>query len=536
MELSLLVNSLNAQLTPEQIKRLYADSIGRLNHGDWPGAALIAKRLMSQVHDHAGLQFIAGVAAMGMRQLGPAIAHLREAVRLNPQRQDYLAQLARAYAGAGDLRAAHESAAHALQLEAQDALSLDTVGVVLTQANAHALAAKAFEAAVERAPGRANYHYNLATSLMFSGAVERAEREYEACIGLEPRFWKAHLARAQLRRQTMDNNHLSLLRELLGQHEADPAAAVYLNLAISRELEDLGDYTVSFEHLIAGKAVLAARHGYESSRDEELFDAIASTFENLPPHAPGFESAEPIFVVGMPRSGTTLVERILCSHAHVHSAGELNNFPLQTKRVSGSTTRSMLDKDVLARTSGMDWHALGNAYVASTRPGTGHTPRFVDKLPHNFQYVGHILHALPNARIVCLRRDPMDTCIGNFRQLFALESPFYDYSFDILDVGRYFILFDRLMKRWAEMFPGRVLELHYEQLVADQKGVTRELLAHCGLPWDDACLNFHQNKEPSATASAVQVRAPLHAGFQGRWRKYGVSLDPLRELLSQAGL
>lgn len=498
---------------------------------------LVARRLMTQLPGHAGVQFVAGVAALGSRQLGVAVDYLREAVRLNPHRPDYLAQLARAHAGVGNMSAAHEAADCALHLGPKDALSFDTIGVVLTQANAHGLAARAFEEAVERMPERASYHYNLATSLTFLGEIERAEREHEACLRIESGFWKAHLALSQLRRQTVENNHLPRLRRLLQQHaKEDAAAAVHLNLAISRELEDLGNYAESFEHLVAGKSILARHRKYESGRDEKLFDEILAAFDSAPVQATGFESDEPIFVVGMPRSGTTLVERILCSHPHVHSAGELNNFPLQTKRVSGSSTNSMLDHDVLLRTRGLDWRTLGRAYIDSTRPGTGSTPRFVDKLPHNFQYVGHILNALPNARIICLRRDPMDTCIGNFRQLFALESPFYDYSFDILDTGRYFILFDKMMKRWAEIFPGKVLDVHYERLVADQERVTRELLEYCNLSWNDACLRFHENEAPSATASAVQVREPLHARFQGRWRKYGKSLEPLRELLLQAGL
>ncbi len=184
----------------------------------------------------------------------------------------------------------------------------------------------------------------------------------------------------------------------------------------------------------------------------------------------------------------------------------------------------------------MDWARLGELYISSTRPGTSELPHFVDKLPHNFQYIGYILHALPGAKVILMRRNAMDTCLGNFRQLFAMESSFYDYSFDLLDVGRYYIQFDRLMKHWVQVFPGQVLQVDYESLVSDQEGVTRRLLDYCRLPWMTDCMRFHENSAPTATASVVQVREPLHARFMGRWKQYGDALQPLRELLGDAGI
>ena len=160
-------------------------------------------------------------------------------------------------------------------------------------------------------------------------------------------------------------------------------------------------------------------------------------------------------------------------------------------------------------------------------------PRFVDKLPHNFLYLGFIARALPNARIVCLRRERLDTCVANFRQLLATDSPFFDYSFDLLDTGRYVLEFERLMAHWHAVLPGRVLDVRYEDLVDDQAGQTRRLLMHCGLPWDDACLAFERNPEAVATASAVQVREPLNRDSVGRWKRYEPELAGLRALLGE---
>lgn len=519
----------------EQLRALYAQVISALNHGNWPLAARLSAQLLPLAPEHAGVQFAAGVAGLGCNDLRAALAHLRNATRINPQRPDYMAQLARAYAASGDLSSATGAAVQALSLPGADALTCDTLGVVLTRCNEHTLAARAFEQAVERMPQRAGYRYNLATSLMFAGEIERAEQEYVACVALEPTQWRAHLALSQLRQQTHGDNHLQALRELVDQHGAQPEAGLYLNLALAKELEDLGEHMDAFAHLTAAKQRIARVRRYDVRRDAELFAQLAEVFDGGAPGNSGHGSAEPIFIVGMPRSGTTLVDRIVSSHPQVHSAGELMNFPLAVRRLSGGG-RALLDAGVVARAGGLDWAALGEQYIQSTRPGTGKRPRFTDKLPHNFQYIGHILHALPKAKIVLVRRDAMDVCLGNFRQLFAMDSAFYDYSFDLLDVGRYYIQFERLMAHWLRAYPGRIHQLRYEALVEDQERVTRGLLDYCGLPWDEACLRFHENQAPTATASVVQVREPLHARFRERWRHYGEAMEPLRALLEDAGV
>lgn len=522
----------------EQPPQVYARAVDALNRGDWEQAWTLSQALLGQVPGHGGVHFVAGVAALQARRMPQALAHLREAVRLSPDRADYGAQLARALA---DVRLTRESveaadAAASAAGEAADPMTLDTLGVVYTQGNQHAKAAALFRRAASRMPGHANYRFNLATSLTFLGDTEAAEREYEACLAIDPHYWKAHLALAQLRRQAADANHLDRLRGLLGQGVPDAMARMYLNLALAKELEDLAEYPAAFDHLVAGKAAGKERRGPSRERDAAVFDALERAFPGPLQAVDGSDSAEPVFVIGMPRTGTTLVDRILSSHPQVQSAGELQNFGVLLKRASGSRTPHMIDPDTIARSRSLDWRRLGDAYVASTRPGTGQRPRFIDKLPHNFLYAAHIAMALPSAKIVCLRRDPMDTCLGNFRQLFAQTSPYYDYSFDLLDTGHYYLRFDRLMAHWQAVMPGRILELQYEALVGDQEGQTRRLLEFCGLPWDPACLRFEENEAPVATASAVQVRSALHGNAIGRWKRYEAQLAPLRELLASSGV
>lgn len=513
----------------------YARAVDALNRGQWAEARSLCAHLLRQAPDHAGVHFVAGVAALQLQVFPGALNHLKHATVLNPRRADYFAQLARGLATVRMLREAVEAADRALALAPADPLTLDTLGVVFTQANAHGKAADAFRAACALTPDHAGYRFNLATSLMYFGDLEAAEREYEACLALDATVWKAWLALSQLRRQTPERNHVEKLESLLRDHPPRSEAALYLNLALAKETEDMGEYPRAFRHYVLGKSSQRDQRGYSIERDERIFAALAGA---PGPQADdrGSATAEPIFVFGMPRSGTTLVDRILSSHSRVHSAGELQEFGLVLKRMSGSRTEHLLDADTIERAATTDLRALGDAYLANTRPGTGHTPHFIDKLPHNFLYAGFIARALPNAKMICLRRNPLDTCLSNFRQLFALKSPYYDYSFDLLDTGRYYVLYRRLMAHWRQLLPGRILEIDYEAIVERQQESTRNLLEFCGLPWEDACLSFEQNQAPVATASLVQVREPIFRTSLQRWRRYESELADLRALLLDAGI
>lgn len=307
-------------------------------------------------------------------------------------------------------------------------------------------------------------------------------------------------------------------------------------MALAKEHEDLGDYDKAFRHLAQAKSAGRSRVHYSIRQDEHLFEILTRAFPQPQPATAGDPTEEPIFVIGMPRTGTTLVERILSSHPDVHGAGELQNFAVALQRMSGSQTPFLHDVAAMARVHGLDWMQLGASYLDSTRPATGHTLRFIDKLPHNFLYAGFIAHALPRARIICLRRNPVDTCLSNFRQLFDQQSANFGYSLDLLDTGRYYILFDRLMAHWQRAFPGRILELDYETMVGAQEATTRQLLEYCGLPWHDACLHFEENPAPVATLSASQVRVPLYRSAVGRWKNYQPQLAGLLALLSAGGI
>ncbi|MCE3285789.1 MAG: sulfotransferase family protein, partial [Steroidobacteraceae bacterium] len=240
-------------------------------------------------------------------------------------------------------------------------------------------------------------------------------------------------------------------------------------------------------------------------------------------------------VVGMPRTGTTLVERMLSSHSQVASAGESQNFGVLLKRATGTRSPTVLDPETIARANQVDLAAVGREYAERTRPASD-KPRFVDKLPLNFFYLGHVARAVPGARVVVLRRHPLDTVVASYRQLFATTMPYYEYAYDLRDATRYWLAFDALMAHWRSVLPGRILEVEYEALVQQPERTLAAVLQHCGLGWEPACLEFERNPDAVATASAVQVRRPLYASSIGRWRRYEAHLAPVFEILSAGGM
>lgn len=514
----------------------YARAVDALNAREWARARGAAEELLQSAPNHAGVHFVLGVSALELIDFRVAFRHLMRANDLNPQRADYAAQLARVLMECRMQPQALQQADRALALGSRDPMTLNTLAVIYSRANAHQRAADAFRLAVEALPRQASLHFNLATSLTAIGDIQGAIRECETCIDLDPGFWKAHLTLAQLSKQSPQSNHVERLLALLPNGGGNPEAELYLNLALEKEYEDLGESERAMRHMVAGKRAWKVRLDRSVESDQSLFDAVARACGQLPDSAGGFDSREPIFIFGLPRTGTTLVERIVSSHSRVHSAGELQAFPIAFKRASKVDSRSMLDSATLDAMGNVDWTALGRTYLEGTRPLTGHTPHFIDKLPQNFLYAGLIARALPNAKMICLRRDPMDSCVANFRQLFALSSPSYNYSFDLLDTGRYYLLFDRLMAHWRETMPGRILEIHYEDVVEDQKAATERLLDHCGLEWEEDCINFERNAAPVSTASAVQVRMPIYRTSLQRWKRYGALVGPLRELLVEGGV
>lgn len=480
--------------------------------------------------------FLLGVIAAEHGNLAKAAELFGEAARLEPGVARHHAHLGRCLIAFNRQDEARAAADRALALSPAEALTLDTIGVVYSRSGLHEQALPLFERAVAQEPGNASFQQNLGTARQFAGDFAGAEQAMRAAVALQPDLYRVWWALAQMSALRAEDGAETRLAALFpADPDADPDRALHVGHALARLAEDAGDPPRALAWLARAKAARLREVAYEPARDSALFAAARAT---VGPLARGASDAAPIFIVGLPRTGTTLVDRILSSHPDVVSVGELTDFALILKRMAGTPSQLVLDEATLAAAAGggLDLAEAGRRYLEAVAPLAG-AARSLDKMPLNVVYAGLIHRALPDARIICLRRHPVDAGLSNYRQLFATRFPYYDYALDLENTGRYVAGFEALADHWAEVLPAdRYINFRYEDLVADQEGQTRRLLAHCGLDWDPACLAFHENAAPVATASAVQVRSPIHAGSVARWKRYGEGLAPMLAALRAAGV
>ena len=493
--------------------------------------------------------FLCGVVAAHNGSLSKSIEIFEKATALAPDNPEYHAELGKQLLADQQPERALQEATKTLHLSPSQLTTINTLGSLLSHVGEHEKALGCFQRAVRSLQRRSNgdtslsskwqadLYFNYAASLQFAGCFKEAATAYEQSISILPLFFKAHSALSTLRQQTEDDNHLSRL-DGLREKVVSPRDRLHIGHAIAKEQEDLGRFEEAFDSLVWAKQAQAHAVNYSREKSERLFTGIRDLFSAgaFTSAKKGHDTNEPIFIVGMPRTGTTLTEQVLSSHSQVFAAGELPLFPLQVKRSVASTATDLFDLETFAASLATNSADLGVNYIESTRPRTGHTAHFIDKLPLNFLFLGLIGQALPKAKIICLRRDPMDTCLSNYRQIFAANFLHYQYNLNLIDCGQYYLQFDRTMRHWHQMMPGRIFDLHYESLVKNPAPVVRDLLNYCELPWEEQCLSFHSKEGSVATPSAVQVRQGMYATSVDRWRRYGDQLQPLYELLQSAGI
>lgn len=395
-----------------------------------------------------------------------------------------------------------------------------------------------YGAALALCPEESHYWFNRAAVRRFLGTLEEAEADYDRAIALAPDDAQAYLNRSELRRQSPARNHVPDLERALARALArtprDWRQEVPLRYALAKEYEDLGEYERSWQQLSAGARVRRRHLQYNPSVDLQTVDWLCESFPASLPRAPGAQSREPIFILGMPRTGSTLVDRMLGGHSAVFSAGELPDFALAVvAAVQRNAGRILARQQLVAESARLDFRALGEDYLQRTRPRTGHTPHFTDKLPLNYLYCGLIARALPEARIVHVTRGAMATCYGIYKVLFEQGYPF---SYDLLELADHYIGYRRLMEHWKNTLPEALIEIRYEALVANPVRELQKLLDALSLPWEPQCLEFERNPNPVATASAAQVRRPIYRDAVDLWRHYERELEPLAARLRAAGI
>lgn len=529
------MNEVAAKLDLERLSTVARRAVEAM---DWNALGASAGEILRRDPDSAEGHFLQGLWHKVQKRPSPAVESFQAALRIDPGRYDAAVELANLYsaqrrnAEAARLLAEYEAAL------SNSPIYLDLAGTVYIDIGMPARAWPLYRKANELQPGVDLFQANLATCAVFLGKIEEAAGIYRNLLRRFPEHRRNHYQLSRLGK-ARDFSHIDAMRRVLAKADAPEKRNIPLFFAIAKELEDLEQWDEAFEYYQrAGDAVSkVTRH--DVAKDIALIDTIIEVCDEkwLADSASDSKVAEsgktPIFVVGLPRTGTTLTERILASHSQVGTVGETMFLQMALRHVAGAGGPQEIDPQVIRKASQGDIGRIANAYMDQIRYRMVDEPMFVEKLPFNFLYLGFIARGWPNARLVHVVRNPMDTCFSMFKQVFTFA---YKFSYSLESLGRYYVAHDRLARHWRETLGDRLVEVVYESLVSDPQHQTRLLLERLGLDFEEACLDFDSNAAPSTTASSVQVREKVHTASVQRWRRFERQLHPLREQLEQAGI
>ncbi len=455
-----------------------------------------------------------------------AIRVMQRALTQRPQDPLYYNTLGSLLGSSGEFEAAIEALRRSCELQPGLALAWYNLGIMLTKCVRNEEAVTALQRAIALAPDHVAARALLADLLRTRGRVTEAAAEYRTLIAKHPAAGMAWWGLADLKTQRFSEDDVAQMRAALQRPEASEHDRTAIGFALAKALDDAGRYDESLNALATANAIARRQQTWNAPAFSNSVAAISTAFESAPQGAAESLGHEVIFIVSLPRSGSTLIEQILASHSQVEGAGELPDLP----QVLAEESRRR-GKPFPQWTSDMqaqDWQRLGQRYLERTAHWRRERPVFTDKLPNNWIYIGAIRAMLPGARIVVCRRDPLETCFSCYRQQLDYSNG-YSRTFD--DLASFWRDFDRSVTRSASLHPGFVRENSYEALVAEAEPQIRELLAFCQLPYEEACLNFHENVRDVRSPSATQVRQPLRSDT-ARSHRYGSLLDPLRKALN----
>lgn len=428
----------------------------------------------------------------------------------------------------GEMQAAIDCATSPVLLQTRNPATLAELGKLMSDHVQPVQALQLLERARLLGLDTAAIRYLIGLSQMYVGDLVAAEEELNGSLAADPDFARAARVLSKLKAQTVASNHVERLRASIARIGKGHADAPLLHYALFKELDDLGEAEAAWQALSEGMRLRRRQVNYDAVAEATLFERLHEVRGGQVVATDGGQGPTPIFIVGMPRSGTTLLERILGAHADVADAGELRDFIFQLRWMCDRMGGPHLDLELVRQAEHVDWSELGKRYLSHTQWRANGRAFYTDKLPANFSNLGYIAKALPQAKILHMVRDPMDTCFSNLKELFANA---YTHSYDQIEMADHYHRYRQLMAHWHTEFPGRILDVRYDQLVVDPERVAREVLAFCGLPWQDGVIDVDQRSGAVATASATQVREPIHQRFVAQWRKYETQLAPMQERL-----
>ena len=500
--------------------------------GNLPLAADLLKAAIALDKKTALYQRNYGEMCRRLGRLDDAIRAGEASCKLAPTDIDAHYNLGLAYTDAKDYSHAIQSYRRALKLNPNHGLSWNNLGSALEQQGDKDAAQEAYAKAVSLNPQHAEAQNNLGAIFSERGKLDEARVCFQAAIGCKPDFVEAHYNLSAFKTYTKEDPHLAHLKAVFtNQTNLTIPARIRYNFALGKALDDTGDYDAAFAAYSEGNrlqhAILPMDERRADSMLEQIINVFDESFFEARKHWRGSDKS-PVFIVGMPRSGTTLLEQILCSHPSVYGAGELVDLSEVISAKTGASADRPFTAGIQILTEA-DIRKIGDEYVKRVWKLSPESQYITDKMPANFFYLGLIHLALPNAKIIHAMRDPMDSCFSCFSRLF---NDTMEFAYDQGTLGRYYVRYMKLMQHWHKVLPkGRILDLPYEQMIADTEGQARKILEFVGLPWDENCLNFHQNKRLVKTASVAQVRKPIYKSSVARWKLFAQHLRPLLEIV-----
>lgn len=519
-----------ARLTDPERKRIETATAALLAD-DRKAAELTFREILQRDAGHAAA--LCGLAALSLLADKPYDAErlLRHALRQSAHLPLAYRGLGPALIALGRLDEAELAARHLMKIEPKNPQSWVTFAGVATRLMRQEEALEAYEQAAVLKPEEAGLRMSMGHVQKTLGRRRESEASYKAALQLDPGRGEAYWSLADLKNYEFSDDEVATMQGLVTRAPGVSSNAAQLNFALGKAFEQRGRFAEAFAHYARGNELRRSEAPFDIAAFERRTSRIREFFNPeffAARGGNGDPSPAPIFIVGLPRSGSTLIEQILASHSRVEGTMELPNILNIVSQIDDLAPRRQGYPEQVASLPAIRFADLGARYLAETAPLRRGREHFTDKLPNNFSHVGLIHAILPRATVIDARRHPMDACFSTFKQYFA-EGQTFSYSLD--DLGRYYRCYLSLMDHWDRVLPGKVLHVNYEELVADPELQIRRLLEHAGLQFEPACLNFHETRRSVRTASAEQVRQPIYKSSVGHWRHYTQELEPLRVAL-----
>jgi tetratricopeptide (TPR) repeat protein len=496
-----------------------------LANGDVAATERLCMALVQAAPQNARAWAILAETALIRNRPDAAIASANRAAALAPG--DAIARImqAKTLLAAGEIVETLRASEAALALVDADPEALDSLAALFGLLGRHRQALDLSRRAVAGAPGMAQYLFNLAATERMLGLLAGAETHCDEAIAADPDYALAYYVRSDLRIQSASRNHIAEMEERLAKGGLNWRPETMLRYAAGKECEDIDDHARAFAHADAGAKLWRGHHACDAAAALAEIDRIARTQDSawLASLAKSRAAAAPVFVCGLPRTGTTLVERIVASHSAIDSVGETGVFAIET-------ARALRER----KTAGApDFEAIAERYVRTVEgvyaPAEA---RFVDKTLNHYLYCGLIHAALPNAKIILMERGPMDTAWALYKAHFSAG---FLFSYDLEELADYYVAYRRLVEHWKTTLPAHaVLTVKYEDVVGNLRQQSLRIVEFLGLPWEESTQRFHESRAPSSTASAVQIRRPIYATSIGKWRMHTEALAPFRDRLAKA--